>query len=249
MGSCLYDVWTVFWRDWVVLRRRMVKFILSRMVAPMLYLVAFGWGLGRSIQVDSGSYLDFLIPGILALNSMNISFNSITPVHAERVYHKSLEEYIIAPIWPYAFLIGKVLSAILRGLISSALFVLLAFCFGAHVALTPLFLLVLALNCVIFAELGFYASMKVNTYEEMGQVNTYILVPMSFLCGTFFATSALPEALRVVIECLPLTHTSYLLRGLGSGMEVAMSSVFVLGLYALFLFLLGSKAFLDLRKH
>ena len=87
-----YDIWTVFWRDWIVLKRRLTKFILSRMVAPMLYLVAFGWGLGRSIQVSSGnSYIDFLVPGILALNSMNISFNSITPVHAEKVYHKSLE--------------------------------------------------------------------------------------------------------------------------------------------------------------
>ena len=47
----LQDIWTVFWRDWIVLKRRMVKFILSRMVAPTLYLVAFGWGLGRSIQV------------------------------------------------------------------------------------------------------------------------------------------------------------------------------------------------------
>ena len=45
----LFDIATVFWRDWVVLKRRMAKFILSRMVAPMLYLVAFGWGLGRSI--------------------------------------------------------------------------------------------------------------------------------------------------------------------------------------------------------
>ena len=81
-----YDIWTVFWRDWIVLKRRLTKFILSRMVAPMLYLVAFGWGLGRSIQVSSGnSYIDFLVPGILALNSMNISFNSITPVHAEKV--------------------------------------------------------------------------------------------------------------------------------------------------------------------
>lgn len=103
----LYDIWTVFWRDWVVLRRRMTKFILSRMVAPMLYLVAFGWGLGRSIQVSGGSYIDFLVPGILALNSMNISFNSITPVHAERIYHKSLEQYLIAPICPYSFVIGK----------------------------------------------------------------------------------------------------------------------------------------------
>ena len=113
--NALMDIWTVFWRDWVVLRRRLTKFILSRMVAPMLYLVAFGWGLGRSIQVASGTYLDFLVPGILALNSMNISFNSITPVHAERIYHKSLEEYLIAPIWPPAFVIGKVLAAVLRG--------------------------------------------------------------------------------------------------------------------------------------
>ena len=80
----LDDIWTVFWRDFIVLKRRMTKFILSRMVAPMLYLVAFGWGLGRSIEVNSGSYLDFLVPGIMALNSMNISFNSITPVHADR---------------------------------------------------------------------------------------------------------------------------------------------------------------------
>ena len=123
----LTDIWTVFWRDWVVLKHRMTAFILSRMVAPLLYLVAFGWGLGRSIQTANGaSYIDFLVPGILALNSMNISFNSVTPVHAERVYHKSIEEYIIAPIRPYAYITGKVLAAVLRGLISSAIIIILA---------------------------------------------------------------------------------------------------------------------------
>ena len=244
----LQDIWTVFWRDWVVLKRRMMKFILSRMVAPILYLVAFGWGLGRNIQVDSGTYLDFLVPGILALNSMNISFNSITPVHAERIYHKSLEEYIIAPIWPDAFVIGKVLAAVLRGMISSAIIVLLAFLFGAHFTLTPLFLLVLVLNCVIFAEIGFLAAMKINTYEEMSQVNTYILLPMSFLCGTFFSTHALPAAVRYFIEIMPLTHTSYLLRGIGSGAEIALSSVLVLLVYAGLGLLLGSRAFRQLTR-
>lgn len=244
----LYDVWTVFWRDWVVLKRRMTKFILSRMVAPLLYLVAFGWGLGRSISVESGTYLDFLVPGILALNSMNISFNSITPVHAERIYHKSLEEYIIAPICPDAFVIGKVLAAVLRGLISSAIIVVLAFAFGAHMLLTPLLVLVLVLNCVIFAEIGFIAAMKIRTYEEMSQVNTYILLPMSFLCGTFFSTHALPEALRWFIEMLPLTHTSYLLRGISSGSEVALASVFVLLFYAAFGFVVGSRAFRQLTR-
>lgn len=239
----LDDILTVFWRDFIVLKRRMTKFILSRMVAPMLYIVAFGWGLGRSIEVNSGSYLDFLVPGIMALNSMNISFNSITPVHAERIYHKSLEEYIIAPIWPDAFVIGKVLAAVLRGLISSAIIVLLAMAFGAHLTLTPLFIIVLILNCIIFAEIGFLAAMKINTYEEMGQVNTYILLPMSFLCGTFFSTHALPDLLRYFIEILPLTHTSYLLRGLGTGSEISLLSLLVLVIYALLGLWLGSRAF------
>ena len=86
-----YDIATIMWRDWIVLRRRLKKFILSRLVTPVLYLVAFGWGLGKNINLASGSYLDFLVPGIVALNTMNVSYMSITSVHAERVYHKSLE--------------------------------------------------------------------------------------------------------------------------------------------------------------
>ena len=244
----LYDIWTVFWRDWVVLKRRMAKFILSRMVAPMLYLVAFGWGLGRSIDVGGGSYLDFLVPGILALNSMNISFNSIIPVHAERVYHKSLEEYILAPICPESFVVGKILSSVLRGLVSSAIIVLLAALFGAQFIVTPLFLFVLVLNCIIFAEIGFCAAMVINTYEEMGQVNTYVLLPMSFLCGTFFSTQALPDALRLWIDLLPLTHASGLLRSLGSGGDGNPFSVAVLLAYAAVGFLLGRRAFLRLCR-
>lgn len=245
----LYDIWTVFWRDWVVLKRRMKAFILSRMIAPILYLTAFGWGLGKSIDIGGGvSYLDFLVPGILALNSMNISFNSVVPVHAERVYHHSIDEYITAPIWPYAFVIGKVLAAVLRGLISSAIIVGLAYLFGAHFAITPLFLLVLVLNCAVFAEIGFIASMYVKTYEEMGQVNTYILLPMSFLCGTFFSTHTLPDALRYFIDILPLTHTSYLLRGLGIGADVSVLSVAVLAVYLVVCFAISARAFLSLKK-
>ena len=77
----LRDIWTVFWRDWIVLRRRLIKYVLSRMVSPFMFLIAFGWGLGRSIDIGTGSYLDFLVPGLLAMNSMNISFNSIISVH------------------------------------------------------------------------------------------------------------------------------------------------------------------------
>ncbi|MCR5757626.1 MAG: ABC transporter permease [Selenomonas sp.] len=239
----IYDTWTVFWRDWVVLKRRLTKFILARMVAPMLYLVAFGWGLGRSINVGSGSYLDFLVPGVLALNSMNISFNSITPVHAERIYHKSLEEYILAPIKPAAYVLGKVSAAVLRSLLSSAIILVLAYLFGARLSLSFGLLGVLILNAIIFAEVGFIAAMKISTYEEMSQVNTYILLPMSFLCGTFFTTQALPMVLRWFIELLPLTHTSTLLRSLAAGAGGDILSFGMLIFYAVAGFVLSRRTF------
>ena len=239
----LRDIWTVFWRDWVVLRRRLTKYILSRMVSPLMFLIAFGWGLGRSIDVGTGSYLDFLVPGLLTMNSMNISFNSIISVHAERVYHKSLEEYLIAPIRPDAFVIGKVAGAVVRGLISSAIIVVLSYLFGAHFTITPLFLLVLTLNCMIFAEIGFLAAMYISTYEEMSQVNLYVLLPMSFLCGTFFATAALPDVVRWIVEVLPLTHTSHLLRSLGGAGDFSMLSLAVVIGYAVLGIAVGTWKF------
>ena len=242
------DIGTVFWRDGIVLKKRIVKFILSRMVAPILYLTAFGWGLGRSVQMASSSYLDFIVPGILALNSMNISFHSVMPIHAERVYHKSLEEYLLSPISAEAFLIGKILSAVLRSLISSAIIILLAVIFGAKIFLSVSLLAVIILNSIIFAEIGFYAAMKLDTYEEMAQVNTYVLLPMSFMCGTFFATSTLPDAVRFFVNCLPLTHTSQILRSMASGNDFILTSGLILAVYILAGFLICRRAFQNLLE-
>ncbi|MBQ3727587.1 MAG: ABC transporter permease [Selenomonadaceae bacterium] len=235
------DVLTIMWRDWIVLRRRLKKFILSRLVTPVLYLVAFGWGLGKNINLASGSYLDFLVPGIVALNTMNVSYMSVTSVHAERVYHKSLEEYLSAPIEPAAFVFGKIFSAVVRALISTALILGVAWIFGASLKFfsAPLnFFVVVVLNSIIFAGVCFCAALKVQTYEELAQVNTYLLMPMSFLCGTFFSTAELPPAVRFVIEILPLTHTSQLLR---EGFN--LPSLIILAAYAILSLWLATRWF------
>ena len=230
----LQDIGTVFWRDWLVLRQRMKTFIFSRMVTPILYLVAFGWGLGRNVQVEGGSYLDFIVPGILALNSMNISFNSVgSPLNMSRLYHKTLEEYLVAPISPVAFVLGKILAGTFRGLISSVIIVALAFLFGAKFQINVPFVLIVTLNCMAFAGLGFVAAMLINSHEEMGNFSTYVLLPMSFLCATFFNISKLPELPRLIIELLPLTHCTYALRAIGGGGDAPLASWFNLVIYVL----------------
>lgn len=227
------DIITVFWRDWLVLNRRLGRFILSRMVSPILYMVAFGWGLGSQIQVRQGSYLDYIVPGIVALNSMMISFNAVgTPVNMARLYHKTLEEYQIAPISATSFVVGKVLSGLLRGLMSSLIIILLAYVFGATLTVSVGFWLVLILNCTLFAGLGFVAAMLMNSHEELANFNTYVLTPMSFLCATFFSADRLPVVMHSIVGLLPLTHASQALRLAGAGQALPWFSVTVLFCYA-----------------
>lgn len=154
----------------------------------------------------------------------------------------------MAPVSAPAFIIGKVLAAVLRGLISSAIIVVLAWLFGARLAITPLFIAVLALNCIIFAEAGFCAALVVHTFEDMSRFNTYLLLPMSFLCGTFFRTDRLPEWAAAFIGLLPLTHTSTLLRSLNGGEGIAGISLIVLLVYAVGLFTACRYIYSSLRK-
>lgn len=243
------DIITVFWRDWIVLKRRIVKFIFARMVTPMLYLIAFGWGLGRNINVQGGSYLDFLVPGILALNSMNISFSGVAlPLHTSRVYHRTLEEYLVAPIKSASFVIGKLLSGVLRGVISSLIIIFMAYLFGANFMINAKFVIVLLLNCFIFSALGFIAAMMIDAHEDIGNFNTYILVPMSFLCGTFFSTEKLPQAIHYFLELLPLTHASNALRVLGSNGEITIFPMAVLITYSICLFAICLWSMENLKK-
>lgn len=224
----------------VVLRRSFGKFFSSRLVGPLLYLVAFGWGLGRSIQVDGGNYLEFIVPGIIALGAMNTSFNAVgVNLNISRLYYKTLDEYLIAPISAAAFVSGKVLAGSVRGLIDALVILALAFLFGAHLAVGGWFFLVVLLTCFVFSALGVVAAMVVNSHEDMANFSTFVILPMSFLCGTFFLPDRLPKVFGFIIEVLPLTHASYLLRSLASGQGIIPLSLAVLAFYAVILFAVG----------
>ena len=64
----------------------------------------------------------------------------------------------------------------------------------------------------MFAGLGVLAGLSVQSIESVGLYNNFLIVPMSFLGGTFFDPSSLPPIFKVLIYILPLTYTSTGLR-------------------------------------
>jgi ABC-type multidrug transport system permease subunit len=253
LQTILADTLTVFWGEWLELRSRLTQIAATGLISPLIYIFAFGLGLGsaidRAVQPSVGdSYLEFILPGMVALSSMTISFGGTTfSICGDRLFTQTFEELLLFPIHPLALYLGKMLAGIVRGLMTSGSVILVAVLFTGKVGsfLNPLFLLLLTLNCAVFAGLGVIIGLKVQSLESVGLYNNFLIVPMSFLGGTFFDPSTLPAILKVVVYCLPLTYTSIGLRSAAysSWSEFPWYSIPILIVTAIALSLAGAYQF------
>jgi ABC-type multidrug transport system permease subunit len=209
---------TVLWEKWVEFRRDWLQITLSSLVAPLLYILTFGLGLGQTMAMDGRPYLDFLLPGVVALTTMNSSFNAIgMSLNVQRLYEHSFDNIMISPtpMWQYIF--GQMIAGSLRGMYAGSLVIVVGLCFGSNIALNPMFFVVMLLNGMTFASLGVLASVLSKTHAGISRFSSFVLTPMSFLGNTFFSAAAMPAGLNIVIQCLPLTQSATLLRSISWG--------------------------------
>ena len=226
------EIRTILWREWLFLKRRFWRVTFSQMISPLLYFVTFGMGLGRMMDVDGQPYLYYLIPGLLAMTTMRNSYTSVsTRISVMRLHEKSFECYFYSPTRMYLLAMGHIIAGAMRGMYSGVFIVLLGLVSGVRMALNGWLLAAVALNTLIFSALGFVAAMIIESHYDMNNFTNVVITPMSFLCGTFFSLEGIPTALKWLVNIMPLTHTTRLIREISFGGSVNWMSM---GVYVLF---------------
>ncbi|MBO8138837.1 MAG: ABC transporter permease [Desulfotomaculum sp.] len=232
--------WAVLWREYLFFKRRFWTITASSMVTPLLYLFAFGWGLGKAVNLSGVDYLNFLVPGIVALSTMNASFNAIaTPLSIARLYDKTLEEYIVAPVTVFSFAAGKIAAGALRGMYAALIIITISLIFGAELKINALFFILMFLNCLVFSSLGFLVALKIKSHPDMARFNSFVITPMIFICGTFFSIDRIPDVMSFIISLLPLTPASQGLRAVALGHDLPLWSPLVQVFYLIIFFTWG----------
>jgi ABC-type multidrug transport system permease subunit len=138
-------------------------------------------------------------------------------LHVDRLFYKCFDEYLMSPISLFSLAVGKALVGVVRGLISSVAILAVAAVVSPEMVISPLFVLVLVSSCFVFSFLGVLVGLVAKSHQDMGTFNTLVILPMTFLSGTFFSLSQLPEAVKAVLYLLPLTHSSVTLRAAALG--------------------------------
>ena len=196
----------MLWVDLRFLSRNWAKTLATTLIAPILYLLAFGYGLGRGVTIDGSSYLNFVIPGIVALTAMTTSFNAAgMKLHVDRLFYRCFDETLMSPVSLFSITIGKTLIGVLRGLISTAALLVACFAFSPLPTVNVLFWLTLVVTCFVFSFLGVLVALLAKSHQDMSVFMSLVILPMSFLSGTFFSLNQVPETLQIILSISPLT--------------------------------------------
>ncbi len=229
-------VFTVLWYELLIFKKKFWTITSGAMISPVLYLIAFGWGLGDGITAGGMNYMDFVIPGIIAMSTMTVSFGAVgNDINISRIYYKTYEEFITAPVHMWEYSVGKIIAGALRGMYSAVLMILISLIFKSSISISPYFLMMAFLNALVFAALGFMIGMIINSHMEMNKFSSFIITPMSFLCGTFFPVDKMPGVLKTIVYYLPLTQATTAMRSAGTE-NMLMPPLILTGYLIIFIF-------------
>ena len=229
---------TILWEKWVEFRRDFYKITLAAMIAPMMYLLVFGLGVQN---VSHGKpYLLYLIPGVVSLTTMNGSFNAIAQnLNVQRLYEKAFDQVMISPTPLWQFVLGQILPGALRGLYAGGVILLLVWPSHTGLIFNGVSFLVLFLNGCVFSALGVVVSFLAKNHADVPRFSTYFIMPMAYLCNTFFSTENMPRAFRRVLGLLPLSETSGIVRSISYGEPYDPTGIAVLLVYLVVLTAVG----------
>lgn len=228
----------IFLREILLFGRRLLRlgYVASALLMPLLYLTAFGLGLGQRVAIGGGAYLDYLLPGLVAMSSMINSYTWIANgLTMGRLYFRTFQIYIQAPLSAAAVVWGEAAAGMVRGLFSSLILLISGYALGSSLPLNLVFLLALLLNCLLFSAFGVVVGMLARTHEDTANFSNFFIMPMAFFCGTFFPIEHMPWVLRGMVTVLPLTHTNQLLRAPAWTLASLGSLAMLLGFSAAFL--------------
>jgi ABC-2 type transport system permease protein len=191
---------------------RMMRTVVQSIVAPVLstslYFVIFGAAIGSRItEIDGVSYGAFIVPGLIMLSIMTESIsNSSFAIYFPK-FSGTIFELLSAPVSYVEVVIGYVGAAATKSvIIGSIILATASFFVDIEIAHPLLMLLFLVLISVSFSLFGFILGVWADGWEKLTIVPILVIMPLTFLGGTFYSISMLPAAWQTVSLFNPIVY-------------------------------------------
>ena len=213
--------WPVFLRNLLVWRKLAIPSLLGNIAEPLMWLVAFGYGMGAlvgEIKVDGQPvpYILFLASGSICMSAMQAaSFEALYSAFSRMHVQKTWDGIMNAPVGLDDIVLAEMLWAAFKALftVTAILGVMLALNISHSPKMLVAWPILLGVG-MTFSSMALVFNALAKGYDFFTYYFTLFLTPTMFLGGVFFPLDQLPSVVRVVADWLPLSNAVALVRPL-----------------------------------
>jgi ABC-2 type transport system permease protein len=180
--------------------------IAAPVVSSFLFILVFGLSLGSRIRAVEGVDYDvFIVPGLVTMAMVQAAYTNNSSSVFQARFDRYINDVLASPMKSWEVNLGLSLGGAVRALIISVVLVLMALPI-VDVPLHDPFVLALAvfLALVIFSSLGVIVGVYAQSWDHASFVQNIVIVPLSFLGGTFYSVTTLPSPWQEISHVNPL---------------------------------------------
>lgn len=210
--NIIYILWL---RQMKRYRRSGLRMVLS-VVQPLVYFLTLGFGFNSLFQqAGRGSYIQFVVPGVIA---QTILFTSIfwgVNVMWDKQFG-FLKETLVAPVSRLKVMLGGSLGGATIAILQGIVLFLIAIIFGFHPYSWPMLFLTLIVMAILAMTMVSFSSAIgaiVNDMQGFMAITNFLVIPLFFLSSALFPLDNIPQAMKIIAYANPLTYAVDAMRG------------------------------------
>jgi ABC-2 type transport system permease protein len=195
-----------------------------------------------SILKKKYRFIEFFVPGIIAMAVMTASLFGAVNVNAELLQKGVLRKLSTTPITRIDWILSNVLYQFILAVVSTAVMLLVSYIvFNVSLEINAWLVVFVALDVFSFVGLGMILTLVAKEAESAAAAADALMFPMMFLSGTFFPVEMMPEFLQKFAKVLPLYYVNEGLRAamVAADHMAALKCALIIGAFAVVVFVLG----------
>ena len=240
---------TIVRKEFLRFARIWIQTILPSVITMFLYITIFGNFIGDKIgNIKDFTYIEYIIPGLIIIPIITNSYMNVVGSFYSGRFQKSTEELLVSPVPNYIILFGYVSGGVLRAfIVGFAVYLVTIFFIDIPINNLPFVILITFLTAFLFSTAGFINAAYAKSFDDINIVPTFVLNPLTYLGGTFYAIDSLPEIWQDISLFNPIAYIVSAFRYGFLGLE-ENSVLLSLGIIIVFIFLLFKVGLVMLEK-
>jgi ABC-2 type transport system permease protein len=223
--------------------------LLPPAITMTLYFIIFGNLIGSRIGEMGGvDYMSYIVPGLIMMSVITNAYGNVSSSFFGNKFQRSVEEMMVAPVYPITILAGYVAGGVARGVAVGIIVTLLSLYFtDLQVHNLGVMAAVVLLSAILFSIGGFINAVFATKFDDIAIVPTFIITPLTYLGGVFYSISLLPDFWQGVSQLNPILYMVNTFRyGVLGVSDIHIG--FAFAMLFVFIFILGGYSIWLLRR-